>query len=48
VTSLYHGGFSCRDQYLAMAFAPLAYRESLRKIEACLRSMGGQLIPFDL
>jgi hypothetical protein len=36
-------GFSCRDQYLAMAFAQLTYRESLRDIEACLRSMGGKL-----
>ena len=33
-----HGrGFSCRDQYLCMAFAQLTYRESLRDIEACLR-----------
>jgi hypothetical protein len=31
--------FSCWDQYLAMAFAQLTYRESLRDIEACLRSM---------
>ena len=39
-----HGrGFSCRDQYLAMAFAQLTYRESLRDIEACLRSMRGKL-----
>src|SRR5437868_7653543 len=39
-----HGrGFSCWDQYLAMAFAQLTYRESLRDIEACLRSMGGKL-----
>jgi Transposase DDE domain/Domain of unknown function (DUF4372) len=39
-----HGrGFSCRDQYLAMAFAQLTYRESLRDIEACLRSMSGKL-----
>ena len=29
-------GFSCWDQYLAMAFAQLTYRESLRDIEACL------------
>jgi hypothetical protein len=28
--------FSCRDQYLAMTFAQLAFRESLRDIEACL------------
>ena len=36
-------GFSCWDQYLAMAFAQLTYRESLRDIEACLRSMGRKL-----
>src|SRR6202795_4594811 len=34
---------SCWDQYLAMAFAQLTYRESLRDIEACLRSVGGKL-----
>lgn len=27
---------SCRDQFLAMAFAQLTYRESLRDIEVCL------------
>jgi hypothetical protein len=32
----HHRGFSCRDQFLAMAFAQLTYRESLRDIEACL------------
>jgi Transposase DDE domain/Domain of unknown function (DUF4372) len=36
-------GFSCWDQYLAMAFAQLTYRESLRDIEACLRSVSGKL-----
>jgi len=30
--------FSCWDQYLCMAFAQLTFRESLRDIEACLRS----------
>jgi hypothetical protein len=30
--------FSCWDQYLSMAFAQLAYRESLRDIEACPRA----------
>jgi hypothetical protein len=35
--------FSCWDQYLAMAFAQLTYRESLRDIEACLRSLQGKL-----
>ena len=44
----YHGeyqqkSFSCWDQLLAMAFAQFTYRESLRDIEACLRSMGGKL-----
>ena len=34
---------SCRDQFLAMAFAQLTYRESLRDIETCLRSIGGKL-----
>ena len=33
---------SCRDQFLAMAFAQLTYRESLRDIEAYLRSLGGK------
>lgn len=36
-------GFSCWDQYLAMAFAQLTYRESLRDIEACLRSIQSKL-----
>jgi hypothetical protein len=35
--------FSCWDQLLAMAFAQLTYRESLRDIEACLRSMSSKL-----
>jgi len=35
--------FSCWDQYLTMAFAQLTYRESLRDIEACLRSLQGKL-----
>jgi Domain of unknown function (DUF4372)/Transposase DDE domain len=34
---------SCRDQFLAMAFAQLTYRESLRDIETCLRSFSGKL-----
>src|ERR1035438_125151 len=41
-------GFSCLDQYLAMAFAQLTYRESLRYIEACLRSVGGKLYHMGL
>jgi len=44
----YHGSyylknFSCWDQFLAMAFAQLTYRESLRDIEACLRSLQSKL-----
>jgi hypothetical protein len=44
----YHGhykvqSFSCLDQYLCLAFAQLTYRESLRDIEACLRSMQNKL-----
>jgi len=36
-------GFSCRDQFLCMAFAQLTFRESLRDIETCLRAMGKKL-----
>src|ERR1035437_9931256 len=39
----YLKNLSCWDQYLAMAFAQLTYRESLRDIEACLGSVGGKL-----
>jgi len=35
--------FSCWDQFLCMSFAQLTYRESLRDIEACLRSMQRKL-----
>jgi hypothetical protein len=35
--------FSCHDQFLCMAFAQLTYRESLRDIEICLRSLGSRL-----
>lgn len=34
---------TCWQQYLAMAFAQLTYRESLRDIEACLGAVGGKL-----
>src|SRR5450631_1877189 len=49
----YHGdshlrGFSCWDQLLALSFAQLTYRESLRDIEACLRSMSGKLYHMGL
>lgn len=44
----YHGDrrlrrFSCRDQFLAMTFAQLTYRESLRDIETCLRALQPRL-----
>jgi len=35
--------FSCRDQFLAMAFAQLTFRESLRDIETCLSALESKL-----
>ena len=35
--------FTCLDQFLCMAFAQLTFRESLRDIEACLRSQSAKL-----
>ena len=35
--------FTCSDQFLCMAFAQLAYRDSLRDIECCLRAMKDKL-----
>ena len=35
--------FTCWQQFLCMAFAQLTYRESLRDIEACSRSLGSAL-----
>src|SRR6202142_1541294 len=35
--------FTSWDQFLAMGFAQFTYRESLRDIEACLRSISGKL-----
>ena len=35
--------FSCWDQFLCMAFAQLTYRESLRDIQTCLRSIQAKL-----
>jgi len=35
--------FTCLDQFLCMAFAQLTYRESLRDIEACLRTKSKKL-----
>ena len=36
-------GFSCNDQFLCMSFAQLTFRESLRDIEAGLRSVPAKL-----
>jgi len=35
--------FSCLDQFYAMAFAQLTFRESLRDIEACLATQAQRL-----
>jgi len=35
--------FKCLDQFLCMAFAQLTFRESLRDIQVCLRSMQSKL-----
>jgi transposase len=35
--------FFCRDQFLCMAFAQLTYRDGLRDIETCLRTLGSKL-----
>ena len=35
--------FSCWEQFLAMCFAQLTYRESLRDIESCLQAVGDKL-----
>jgi hypothetical protein len=37
--------FSCMDQFLTLAFAPLTYRDSLCDIQACLRAMQPRLDP---
>ena len=44
----YHGdykikSFSCLDQFLCIAFAQITFRESLRDIQACLRSKQNKL-----
>ena len=49
----YHGNsyvksFPCWDQFLCMAFVQLTYRESLRDIETCLRSMPTKLYHMGL
>jgi hypothetical protein len=40
--------FSCLDQFLALAFAQLTWRESLRDIEVCLRSQQKKLYHMGL
>ena len=35
--------FSCRDQFLCLAFAQLTFRESLRDIETCLNAVPSKL-----
>ena len=40
--------FSCFDQYLCMAFAQLAQRESVRDVETCLRAQHSKLYHMDL
>lgn len=40
--------FSCWDQFLCLAFAQLTYRESLRDIESCLRSLQSRLYHIGL
>jgi len=39
----YVKNFSCWDQFLCLVFAQLTYRESLRDIEACLRTQQSKL-----
>ena len=39
----YVKNFSCRDQFLAMAFGQLAYRESLRDVTTCLAAQRAKL-----
>jgi hypothetical protein len=48
IVARYHGNhsvqtFPCTEQFRAMAFAQLTYRESLRDIEACLSAQPGKL-----
>lgn len=39
----YSKSFSCREQFLAMAFGQLSYRESLRDVVTCLSSQKAKL-----
>ena len=48
IVARYHGDhsvqtFPCTEQFRAMAFAQLTYRESLRDIEACLSAQPAKL-----
>ena len=48
IVARYHGDhsvqtFPCTEQYRAMAFAQLTYRESLRDVEACLSAQPAKL-----
>ena len=48
IVARYHGNhsvqtFPCSEQYRAMAFAQLTYRESLRDIEVCLSAQSAKL-----
>jgi len=38
---------SCLNQFMCMAFAQLTYRESLRDIEACLKSQSTAALILD-
>ena len=35
--------FTCREQFLCMAFAQITYRESLREIVTCLHALNNKL-----
>ncbi|HCC05114.1 TPA: hypothetical protein DEP58_02290 [Patescibacteria group bacterium] len=44
-----HGNrLPCRDQFLAMAFGQLSYRESLRDVASCLTSHQAKLYHFGI
>ena len=40
--------FRCLEQYLAMSFAQLTHRESLRDIEVCLQAQSSKLYHMGL
>ena len=49
IVARYHGDhsvqtFPCTEQYRALAFAQLTFRESLRDIEACLSAQPAKLL----